>query len=221
MKTAIVTGTTSGLGLEIANHFLSIGWKVYGLSRGSSKIVNDRYHHLRGDIKNSESIKNLIQCNVKETIDLLVNNSAVFDYNCFEDTSLDVIDNIIDTNIKGTIYVTKFILPLMSKMSKIIFINSVAGLEEIENQSIYCASKYALTSFAGVLGKEIQKKQIKVTSIHPGGINTPLWDDTDFHKDVTKLLDPKQIVETIEFICNSRKNVEYKTVKIFPDIEWH
>ena len=47
------------------------------------------------------------------------------------------------------------------------FINSVAGLEQLENQSVYCATKHGLTGFAGVLGKELQDKRIKVTSIHP------------------------------------------------------
>ena len=109
----------------------------------------------------------------------------------------------------------------MKEPSRIIFINSVAGLEELENQSIYCASKHGLTGFAGVLSKELQKRKIKVTSIHPGGINTPLWNGSDFHDDLTKLLDPKEIAKLIAFICDSQQNVEYKTIKMFPDIEWH
>jgi NADP-dependent 3-hydroxy acid dehydrogenase YdfG len=110
----------------------------------------------------------------------------------------------------------------MNKNSRIIFINSVAGLEELENQSIYCASKYGLTAFAGVLGKELRGESIKVTSIHPGGINTPMWDSNkDFHTDLTKLIDPQQIADMITFICNSQQNIEYKTIKMFPDIEWH
>ena len=55
----------------------------------------------------------------------------------------------------------------MNTGSKMFFINSVAGLEQLENQSVYCATKHGLTGFAGVLGKELQDKRIKVTSIHP------------------------------------------------------
>jgi NADP-dependent 3-hydroxy acid dehydrogenase YdfG len=84
------------------------------------------------------------------------------------------------------------------------------------------ASKYGLTAFAGVLGKELRGESIKVTSIHPGGINTPMWDSNkDFHTDLTKLIDPQQIADMITFICNSQQNIEYKTIKMFPDIEWH
>lgn len=221
MKTAFITGTTSGLGLETAKHLIENGWKVYGLARGPKQFKHHYYHHLECDITNSDLIKVLVQYDVKDKIDLLVNNSATFEYINFENTDLDVIDRIIDTNLKGSIYVTKHLLPLMKEPSRIVFINSVAGLEELENQSIYCASKHGLTGFAGVLSKELQRRKIKVTSIHPGGINTPLWSDSDFHDDLSKLLDPKEIAKLIEFICNSQQNVEYKTIKLFPDIEWH
>ena len=154
--------------------------------------------------------------------DLLINNSAVFEYVSFNKTPVQTIDKIIDINLKGTMYVTKNALHLMNKNSRIIFINSVAGLEELENQSIYCASKYGLTAFAGVLGKELRGESIKVTSIHPGGINTPMWDSNkDFHDDLTKLIDPQQIADMITFICNSQQNIVYKSIKMFPDIEWH
>lgn len=220
MNKAIVTGTTSGLGLEIAKHLVENGWKVYGFARGSSKIKHHYYQHIQVDITNSELIQILVE-HIKDDIDLLVNNSAVFEYQSFKKMQIDDIDRIIDTNLKGAIYVTKHVLPLMKQPSRIIFINSVAGLEELENQSIYCASKYGLTGFAGVLGKELQSKKIKVTSIHPGGINTPLWDGSDFHDDVTKLINPKQIAKLIQFICDGDENIEYKTIKMFPDIEWH
>lgn len=221
MKTAFITGTTSGLGLEISNYLLAHKWKVYGLGRSLSKIKHDNYFHLECDITNSKLVEETINCYVKDKIDLLVNNSAVFEYNNFEKINLDMIDKIIDTNLKGSIYVTKFILTLMKQPSRIIFINSVAGLEELENQSIYCASKHGLTGFAGVLSKELQKQKIKVTSIHPGGINTPLWDGSDFHEDLNVLIDPKEIAKLIHFITEAASNIEYKTIKMFPDIEWH
>lgn len=221
MKTALITGTSKGLGKSIAEHLLEKEWRVIGLSRQEGNIHHQNYSHKQCDITSNKEIQNLMSQLKMERLDLLVNNSAVFKYESFEKTNLQTIDSIIDTNLKGPIYVTKHALPLMQRNSRIIFINSVAGLEELENQSIYCASKHGLSGFAGVLSKELQHRKIKVTSIHPGGINTPLWDGSNFHDDLTKLLDPKQIAELIYFICNSQKNVEYKTIKMFPDIEWH
>lgn len=221
MKTALITGTSKGLGKIIAELLLENGWKVIGVSRGEGSIHNPNYIHKECDVSSCVSVQFLMSGLKTEQLDLLVNNSAVFKYEMFEKTSLNAIESIIDTNLKGPIYVTKYALPLMQRNSRIIFINSVAGLEELDHQSIYCASKHGLTGFAGVLSKELQERKIKVTSIHPGGINTPLWDGSNFHDDKTKLLDPKEIAELIMFICHSQKNVEYKTIKLFPDIEWH
>jgi len=156
-------------------------------------------------------------------IDILVNNAATFTMKSFSRTSLDEIDTIIDINLKGAMYVTKFALKNMEKGSRIFFINSVAGLEELENQSVYCASKHGLTGFAGVLGQELRPRGIKVTSIHPGGIDTPLWSrDVPYPcGDVSKAISPIEVVKLIDFVYNSKFNIEYKTIKMFPDTEWH
>ena len=156
-------------------------------------------------------------------IDILVNNAAVFKMKPFSQTSIDEIDDMIDINLKGAMYVTKFALQKMEKGSRIFFINSVAGLEELENQSAYCASKHGLTGFAGVLGEELRSRGIKVTSIHPGGIDTPLWSrDIPYPcGDVSKAISPIELVKVIDFVYNSQFNIEYKTIKMFPDTEWH
>jgi 3-oxoacyl-[acyl-carrier protein] reductase len=216
-KVAVVTGTSKGLGKEIALMLLKQNWTVYGISRTESNIDSEDYIHL---------ISNITDCKDLELIpkvDLLVNNAAVFEMLPFEETTHDSIDRIIDVNVKGTIHITKHTLNNMVSGSKIIFINSVAGLEELENQSLYCASKYALTGFAGVLGKELQKRKIKVVSIHPGGINTTLWNKDNPYPcgESSDALSTKDVTSLIDFICHSSPNVEYKTIKLFPDVEWH
>lgn len=221
-RIALITGTSRGLGKVIAEHLLRDDWVVIGVSRSKSTIEHSCYSHYIVDISDSSAVKKLFTDLNSFKFDLLVNNSAVFEYNSFLETPIEIIDNIIDINLKGTIYVTKNALHLMNRNSRIVFINSVAGLEELENQSIYCVSKYGLTAFAGVLGKELRGEGIKVTSIHSGGINTSLWDSNkELQDDVTKLIDPQQIANMITFICNSSQNIEYKTIKMFPDIEWH
>ena len=119
-------------------------------------------------------------------------------------------------------YVTKASLRSLKQNSKIIFINSVAGLNEFEGQSIYCASKHALTAFSSILSKELKDKKIKTVSIHPGGINTPLWRDTSYPLgDVKKALNVNDISSLILFILNSPDYIEYKTVTMFPEVESH
>jgi 3-oxoacyl-[acyl-carrier protein] reductase len=219
-KLAVITGTSRGLGRTIAEHLLEQGWQVIGLSRDCT-IQHEQYQHKYTDIKNRNEIYRALE-NV-DAIDLIVNNSAIFSMTTFADTDDDLINAMIDTNVKGAIWVTKAALPKLHAGSRIFFINSVAGLEELEKQSIYCASKYALTAFAGILGKELQVRNIKVTSIHPGGINTSLWNEDNPYPcgDVSDAMPPIEIAKLIDFIYNSHTSVEYKTVKLFPTSEWH
>ena len=220
-KTVLITGTSSGLGLCLAKHFIECGWNVIGIARRT--VVLPNYTHYNCDISDKKNVIdtfNLLGKTLK--IDLLINNAGMFTLNNFSQSTLDDITHIIGTNLGGTMYVTRLALDIMSDNSKIIFINSVAGLEEVESQSIYCASKYGLTAFAGVLGKELRGRKIKVSSIHPGGIKTPLWDRTAYPLvDVEKTMDPSAVIEIIDMIVNSKHDIDYKTIKLFPSIEWH
>ena len=221
MKVAVVTGTSQGLGERIVINLIQNGWFVYGISRSESKFFNQNYKHLIADITNIDDMNGL-RNHIKK-VDLLINNAAVFEMKSFMDTDLKSIDRIIDTNVKGTMYITKVILDSMVAGSKIIFINSVAGLEELENQSIYCSSKHALTAFAGVIGKELQKQNINVVSIHPGGINTTLWNENNPYPcgDVSGALSTETLTSLIDFLTKVPNSVEYKTIKLFPNVEWH
>jgi len=223
MKTILITGTTSGLGATIAYDYIEKGWNVIGFSRSESIFNYSNYKHYQVDISNLNVVYKAFEQIADTKIDILVNNAAIFTMKSFSRTSLDEIDTMIDINLKGAMYVTKFALKNMEKGSRIFFINSVAGLEELENQSVYCASKHGLTGFAGVLGQELRPRGIKVTSIHPGGIDTPLWSrDVPYPcGDVSKAISPIEVVKLIDFVYNSKFNIEYKTIKMFPDTEWH
>ena len=222
MKTAIITGTSSGLGRSLAECFLNNGFRVMGLSRSRfiDQIHHINYSHHNCDITNLQSVINFSVA-ISQPIDLLIHNAASFSLQKFENESAYNINKMIDTNLKAPMILTSQLLPSMKQGSKIFFINSVAGLEEIENQSIYCATKYGLTAFAGVLGKELKDKGIKVTSFHPGGINTPLWDNLGFHADTSKLLDPNDVAQLVYDTYNAPSNMVLKTVQFFPDMEWH
>jgi NAD(P)-dependent dehydrogenase (short-subunit alcohol dehydrogenase family) len=224
MKTILITGTTSGVGATIAYDYIEKGWNVIGFARGESLFNYPNYKHYQVDIsKIYTSLSDTFDQIGDTKIDILVNNAAVFKMKPFSETSIEEIYDMIDINLKGAMYVTKFALENMEKGSRIFFINSVAGLEELENQSVYCASKHGLTGFAGVLGKELQPRGIKVTSIHPGGINTPLWNKDIPYPcgDVNQAISPIELVKVIDFVYNSKFNIEYKTIKMFPDTEWH
>lgn len=108
------------------------------------------------------------------------------------------------------------------KRGRIININSVAGLSGIKNQSLYSASKAGLKVFMDSLSQELIEKGILISNIHPGGINTELWNSGNkYPGDVTKLLDPTDIINTVDYIIGLSDNVVVKDITIFPTNEWH
>ena len=218
-KVAVVTGCSYGLGLEIADRLIDEGYFVYGLSRSQppQKLYSypDTFEWIECDITNIDEVKFAFE-KIGSFIDVLVNNAGVYDRGEFSKLSINSINKIIDVNIKGTMFVTKMAQKYLSNGSNVFFINSVAGLYEISEESVYSASKHAITAFAGILGKELRNDDIRVTSIHPGGINTPMQRTNSLKE---TLLKPKEISDLIVHVLKS--SATYKTIKVFPESEWH
>jgi len=232
MKTILITGVTSGVGLETAAKFIGLGWNVIGLARTLNRLMEIQstlgtsFHPYNVDIRNSGQVQvsfSKIQAKFQE-IDIFVNNAAAFKSGSFEKMSIQDIDDVIDTNLKGAIYCTYFALKLLRKGSgRIINIDSVAGTHGIEGQSIYCASKYGLDGFSETLGQEVLRNGIKITTIYPGGIDTPLWNGVDnpYPGDKSQILKPSDITSLIWQISELSDNVVMKKMVVFPSNEWH
>lgn len=218
-KVAVVTGCSYGLGLEIADRLIDEGYFVCGLSRSQPPLklfsAPDTFQWIECDVSNAEEVR-LAFDKMGVFIDVLVNNAGVFEYGEFCTQSMKTIDKIIDVNVKGAMYVSKAAQKYIVRGGNIFFINSVAGLYEIKNEAIYAASKHALTAFAGILGEEVRDDGIKVTSIHPGGIDTPMQRNNPIKKE---LLHPSEISNLIVNVIKSKAT--YKTIKLFPNSEWH
>lgn len=236
-KVIIITGATSGVGEECAKRFANtLDWQVIGLARNVKKL--EMLHEECGenflgfkcdltDYKNVVSVFKMISKRVNR-LDICVNNAATFKSKRFVDCKIQDIDNIIDTNLKGMMYVThetlKFIMGLKQKAgSRIINIGSVASLNGIAYQSIYCASKYGMNGFAEALNQEIIENNISISTIFPGGINTPLWNHKNPYpgEEIDKALDPSDIVDLIMYISELKSKVILKNMTLFPSNEWH
>lgn len=222
MKTVIVTGTTRGLGKAIAEYLLTKDYFVLGLARSESSINHEHYTHKVLDIRDLGSINHFIG-GLECKIDLLIHNAATFKKSVIWDMTTEDINQIIDTNLKAPINLTKAVEHKINENGKIIFINSVAGLHNIANQSVYCATKHGLTSFAKIIAEELKVKKIKVSSIHPGGMNTSLWNDNNPYPlgDVNQALDTSEVIKAIDFILNSGSNTDISTLELFPVVESH
>lgn len=233
-KLIVISGASSGVGESLSRRFIELNWNVVGLGRSKDKLkkisdeLGNNFTAYSLDIQSEKEVLstfNLIEQKFKY-IDIIVNNAAAFKMDEFSNCTFNDINLLIDTNLKGVMYSTLKAVEIMKKTKKpgrIINIASVASIHGIENQAIYCASKFGLNGFAEALNQEIIKFNISISTIFPGGINTPLWNDKNPYPGGSKdqLLKPADIVKAIEYISELESRVILKNMTIFPSNEWH
>jgi short-subunit dehydrogenase len=209
MKTIIITGAGSGLGKELAHLFSQKGFhllltgRTFGkLSAVKEKIEADggKADILHLDIRNAEDIsKTIDEISQTYTICGLVNNAGVGYFGPFADIEKDHITEMLNTNVLGTLLMTKAILPVLLKTpdGRIMNIISTAGLRGKVNEAVYVASKFAIRGFTESLQKEYEGHSIKINAVYMGGMDTPFWDNSDHVKDTSRFRSPREVAEII------------------------
>lgn len=222
-KTIVVTGASSGVGLDICRHFEKIGWNVIGLARRVAALKVGKVKFIQADGRTLDFYNKIRHADIGN-VDVLVNNAGVFlKSSMMGDIALasSDVDNVIDTNLKGTIYATMACLKVMKPGARIINIGSVAGTHGIPYQALYCASKYGVNGFFESLQHELLPRGILLTTICPGGINTPLWDKNKYKGDRNKLLRAGDITSIVDYIAVLPPHVVFKNATLYPSNEIH
>lgn len=171
MKTVLITGCSSGFGLETAKLFLARGWRVIATMRtprGGLFPSSDMLRILPLDIANPASIAAMIS--EVDQVDALVNNAGIGMMGVLEGNSRSAIEAVFDTNVVGTIAMTKAILPqLRAKRSGVIVnVTSATTLKPLPMLSVYTASKAAIEAFTDCLALELKPLGIRVATVLPG-----------------------------------------------------
>jgi NAD(P)-dependent dehydrogenase (short-subunit alcohol dehydrogenase family) len=185
-KTAIVTGSSRGIGRSTVLALAGAGASVIGVSRSpdqsltrlTDQVTKDgsTYRHITGDVREGrvaeEAAAAAIQINGR--IDVLVNNAGVGSYADFDTYGEADYDEIMDTNMRSTFIFTKEVVPAMKRQrgGLIVQISSQAGLRGFTQEAIYCASKHAQVGFTRALRLELQPFGVKVGVICPAGVRT-------------------------------------------------
>lgn len=239
MKIALITGATSGFGRAIAIRLAKIGYKIivtgrrqellHSLAREINQLYSQEIITLNFDVRNYhecvEALNSIPETHKK--IDVLINNAGLAaGAATFDESLLDDFDRMVDTNVKGLIYVTKLIVPYMISAQKghIINVSSIAGIEVYPNGSVYCASKHAVNAITKGLRIDLIKHGIKVSSISPGMAETE-FSLVRYHGDEEKAkavyaglipLNAEDIADTIEFILTRPDHVQICDIQINP-----
>ncbi len=169
-RTVLVTGGAKGIGKAIAQRFLKEDFRVIVFDVEKPEYEVDFF---RVDIRDEEKITKAFS-KIKE-LDVLVNNAGIYFQSPVEETSNKMLDEIVDTNFKGTYLMCKHALPLLKKSKgNIINISSGLGVVPEPNSPAYCSTKAAIVMLTKCLAQFYASKKVRVNAILPGPIDTAL-----------------------------------------------
>lgn len=237
-KTAFITGATSGIGMATAQLFAQNGYRLVLTGRRQQRL-----EALQNELNKYDCPSKILCFDIRDklacqrawesleqdwkTIDVLINNAGLAaGLDPIDKGNTDDWDEMVDTNVKGLLYITRLIVPGMveRKQGHIINLSSIAGKEAYENGNVYCATKHAVQALTQGMRIDLVKHGIKVSSICPGAVDTEFSlvrfkGDTQKAADVYKGFTPlyaEDIAETILFVANRPPHVNIDDVLIMP-----
>lgn len=238
-KIALITGATSGIGKASAIKFAQNDYDIIITGRRNDRLktlkeeLESKYAvnvlYLCFDVRNKEEVVEAIKAldNKWNKIHLLVNNAGLaLDLNPVQDGDFDNWDTMIDTNIKGLLYMSKLVANLMIDhgSGQIINIGSIAGKEAYPNGNVYCATKHAVEGLTKAIRLDLFKHGIKVSQIAPGAVETE-FSEVRFHGDKEiannvyngyEPLTAKDVAESIYFVASQPAHVNINDLLIMP-----
>ena len=225
MKNIIITGTSSGIGLELVKIYSKNGYNVISLSRSdlpAKGLVG--VEHINFDISKKESLLNLINLvkNKYKKIDILINNAGKLINKSFKDLSKDDLYDIYDVNVFGVISLIQCLLPFFKKDSHVVNISSIGGIpgsSKFPGLTAYSSSKGALNILTEVLAEEFKESGPKFNSLSLGSVNTPMLNKA--FPGYKAQVDPNEMASFIfDFANNSSKVFNGKVIPVSSSNPW-
>src|SRR3989338_2353678 len=239
-KTTLITGASSGIGEIAAQHFAFCGSNLILMARRKDRLdalaalIREKYpacklvHVATVDVRHPAEIEAALQNLPAELrdIDILINNAGLAKgVNPTYQNTLEDIDVVIDTNVKGMLYVIRSFAPGMKARGSgtIINISSIAGIEAYKNGSIYCASKHAVHALTIALRKELASTPIRVCMVSPGLVNTEFstvrFDDKEkadaVYSDIVPL-SGRDVADNLVYIASRPPHVQIADLLVLP-----
>lgn len=224
-KHVVITGAGSGLGASLASKYNNKGYHVTLIGRTKEKLErvaetfeDSNYSIYSLDVSSSSNVKEIFSKIEQDIspIDILVNNAGLGYFDLAENITNEQINQMIDINLKGTIFCTQEVLPAMKERDEgsIINIVSTAGVEGKVEESVYCASKFGVRGFTESLLEELTDTNLHIHGIYMGGMNTNFWGDELQDESETGLMDPNDVAELIILNTQERTNMNIPKIII-------
>lgn len=228
-KTAIVTGASSGIGLEISKTICRMGYEVFGFGRNfereeflNAEFEGAVFHPIVCDLLDTEKMCRIVKDIAAEhDIYILVNNAGVGYYGLHEELNTKKIKEMVRTNLEVPMILTQMLLRDLKRNSGyIINISSVTASKSNPHGCAYGATKAALTNFSRSLFDEARKYGVKVTSVQPDMTKTNLYRNADFTEgeEAESYLVPGEAAKAVEYILSQREGMVVSEITLQPQL---
>lgn len=221
-----ITGASSGIGKAAVKEFAAVGLNVFASSRRVTEL-----ERLKKEV-NSENME-IYPCNVASqtnvegtfknitsvsNINCLVNNAGITSFKSAEDNTIKEIDDVINTNLLGSIYTIKSVLPHMKKIGggTIINVLSVVTGKTFTNSSVYTASKMGLLGYLKVLREEVRNYNIRVINITPGATESAMWTREMREEHSHRMMNPENVARLMVSAFLQKENIVTEEIIVRP-----
>ncbi|MBA3900140.1 MAG: SDR family oxidoreductase [Bacteroidetes bacterium] len=238
-KIILITGATAGIGEATAKIFAEKGYNIIITGRRKERLdklktelekdFDVKVLTLNFDVRNYEQVKSAIASIPSDfrEIEILINNAGLaVGLGTIDEGEIDDWDRMVDTNVKGLLYVTREVIPLMKSYGRghIINIGSIAGKEVYLKGNVYCATKHAVDALSRAMRIDLLPHKIKVTNIAPGAAETEFSlvrykGDAEKAENVYQGFEPLtafDIAETVYFAASRPAHVNLNDIVIMP-----
>ncbi|MFZ5475132.1 MAG: SDR family oxidoreductase [Myxococcota bacterium] len=228
-----ITGGGRGLGKALAEAFSAEGASLV-LGARTTPEIDDLAASLgdalavQTDVRLAGDCQRLVDAAVAEfgKLDVMINNAGLAIYGPVEGVGETDVDLMVDTNLKGTIHgsIAAYRVMKEQRSGLIVNISSIAGKLHLPNEAVYCATKWGVNGFTGVLRAEAAAHNVRVTTVCPGGIDTPFWRAMDFypfpdHIDPSRdFLKPEDVARAVLDVARASDKVVIPEIVMVPQI---
>jgi 3-oxoacyl-[acyl-carrier protein] reductase len=222
-KVALITGASGGIGAAVARSFHDAGASVGLISRRGDDLGLERSLGIACDVRDRDAVKAATDQVVERfgRLDIAVANAGVGSYGPFVELDPDALEQMIDVNLKGTLYLAAAALPHLIDTGEGDFVSlaSVAGVRAFPGEAVYNASKFGQVGFTRALDHELRELGVRATNIAPGGVNTEFAIGAGREHDdpqLEQMMSAEDVAEFVLFAVTRPRNLRVLTTTFRP-----
>ncbi|MCK6542042.1 SDR family oxidoreductase [bacterium] len=222
MKTALITGASSGIGLATAQKLTEMGYRVYGLARNFDKTTwrHANFVPIVCDVRDINALEEVEKkWPTKESLDVLIHSAGFGYFAPHEEIPLRTLQDMVTTNLTAPLILTHlFLRRIREQRGFIIHIASVTALEPSRMGAAYAATKAGLRHFSASLFDECRKQGVKVVNINPDITRTAFYDNLNFSPsdETDTYIEPQEVADTVGYVLTQRDGTVISEITIRP-----